>query len=756
MPFTNLFAPKDRGRQAQRRFALGVILVNVAVAGLLALLVYLVLAASRRAYETQARDTAEGLAAVAQLNVASELSRVDNLLRAALGELDAGRQAGRLDDDTVNRILARHRELLPGVEGLRLADAQGRVRWGNDLPAGAPVDISDRDYFAQARQRADGAAVIGGPVKSRVSGNWVVALVHAVRWEGRFDGVLFATLAVDHFQRLFARYHLVERDAITLRTSDLRLVARHAPGSTAALSIGSTSVSAELRAAMARNISHGAFVSRNLPDGVERTAAFRQVDGWPFVVITGLGNERFFAPWRAQARQVALLALVAWLLTAVATYSVYLSWLRQSHSMRALAAQTRRVQTLLRVASDGIHILDHTGRLVAMSDSFAQMLGSTSQQLLGRHVSSWDANQGEARISAWLATIRNGDRQLVEVQHRRDDGRILDVELALSVVDIDGELMVFGSARDVTERKRLLASLEASSAQARQLLAEQTAMLNNDIVGMAKLRDRTALWTNRALERMFGYAAGELQGRSSRLLYPSDAAFEALGREAYAALAAGQNYRTQLQLQHKEGHLLWIDLSGVALSDGLSFWMMVDITAMKEAQARIEHIAFHDALTQLPNRLLLADRLHQAIAAAVRAGTRTAVCYLDLDGFKQVNDMHGHEAGDALLAELASRLQAALRGNDTAARVGGDEFVLLITGLEQTGGWRPIVQRLMELLHAPVVLPGGLLVRVGASMGVALVPDDGTDPSALLAKADEAMLHAKRAGKGRIVLAAGG
>src|SRR5262249_49180171 len=152
----------------------------------------------------------------------------------------------------------------------------------------------------------------------------------------------------------------------------------------------------------------------------------------------------------------------------------------------------------------------------------------------------------------------------------------------------------------------------------------------------------------------------------------------------------------------------------------VSFWMMVDITAMKEAHARIEHIAFHDALTQLPNRLLLVDRMRQAIIAAERSDLRVAVCYLDLDGFKQVNDVHGHDAGDALLAEIARRLLAGLRGNDTAARVGGDEFVVLLTLLRRDEQWRHILERLIDAVHAPVTLPGGTQVRVGASIGVAL------------------------------------
>jgi len=274
-------------------------------------------------------------------------------------------------------------------------------------------------------------------------------------------------------------------------------------------------------------------------------------------------------------------------------------------------------------------------------------------------------------------------------------------------------------------------------------------MLDNDIVGMAKLRGRVAIWRNRALDRIFGYGPEELIGRSSRLLYPDDASFEALGAAAYTALEAGLHYRTQLRMRHRDGHLIWIDLTGVNLADNVSFWMMVDISAMKEAHERVEHIAFHDALTQLPNRLLLFDRLRQAVLSAERTDRRVAVCYLDLDGFKAINDLHGHDAGDEVLVEVAQRLKSALRGNDTAARMGGDEFVILLSLLEDHT-WSNVTERLLSAIAEPIALSDGSTVAVAGSMGVAVSPDDGVEASDLLVKADQAMLRAKRRGKGCI------
>ena len=852
------------------------LLINLAVAALLALLVYMVTGSARQAYELQARDTAQNLVAIAQANIGSEFSRVDALLQAALAELalmdERSRTTGRkLDDAALSRVLESHRVLLQHVEGLRMSDREGRVRWGNDLPAGRAIDISDRDYFIRARAYPDAGADLSGPLVSRLSGRWLLVLFRPVVRDGHFEGVIYASVAVEHFQHLFSGYAVGKQDAMTLRTRDLQLVARHAPGSSAPVAVGSKLVSGDLISALAADPVQGVMMTRTALDQVERISAYRRVDGWPLIVLAGLGSDRFFAPWQEQAWRITLLAGVAWLLFAGASLATLRASRRETRSLRALAAQTRRAQTLLRVSGDGIHVLDRRGHLLEMNDAFAQMLGSDRERLLGREVGSWLADPDRAQIQAWLGRVKDGDRQRMQACYRRDDGQPLDVELQVSAAEIDGQLFIYGAARDITEHKRLLASIEEQAARIQdlydqapcgyhsvnaegiivhanstmlrwigctadevigrakvtdfldsegralverefprvkadvyienlevrlaprrgcpprtlrvsvtsirdadggfllsrsvsqdvtrenearqkidQLLQEQSAMLDNEILGMAKLRKRVMLWKNRALDQIFGYAPGELDGQPVRLLYADDASYEAVGLGAYPRLATNLQFRTQLQMRHKLGHLLWIDLSSVRLSEELSFWTMVDITAVKEAQARAEYIAFHDPLTGLSNRLLLADRMRQAVLGAGRSGKRVAVCYLDLDGFKQVNDQHGHDAGDQLLCEIGRRIEANLRGEDTAARVGGDEFVLLLTQLSSEDEWRRVLERVMAAVQSPILLDRGATVQVGVSIGVALAPEDSSGASELLSLADHAMLRAKRAGKGRI------
>ena len=861
-----------RAERPGRRLGTLLIGANALFAALLCGLVMWVLSSSRQNHEERARTTAESLVAVTGANVGSELGLIDAVLRMTLDDLLRSGFGSDAADEDIQRLLDERRSLLVGAEGFRLADEKGAVRWGN-LEAGAPVaDISHRAFFQQARQATSGDPIVSRPVVSQISGNWVIVIARPLAVNGEFAGVLYATIRVDHFAQLFHRYELGERDAITLRTRDLRFVAWMSPGNEVRVEVGSAQVSDELRATLATNPASGVYTATSAADGVERTVAYREVQGWPFIVFAGLNNQHFFQPLVREARMLSLLAGLMWLLSCAAAFVVYRLGLRELGTLRALEAQSRRTQILLRVAGDGIHILDRQGHLVEMSDSFAQMHQSSREALQGRHVSSWDANQNEAAIRAWLAKVRDGDRQRVEVQHRRADGQVIDVDLYWHAVDIDGQLLIFGSARDITDRQRLLQSLEESAARIRDLydhapcgyfsldaegcvvhinatlqqwlggapveshtrfsdllqgasrlrfndhfivltlqeqapeievelappgaarrfvrinatavrdaqgnflmsrtvvidvtaqhqalqqvqtlLHDQSAMLNSDLVGMVKLRDRTITWKNTAMERMLGHAPGELDGAQVQDLYAHGQDHRNVENAAALRLDQGQNFRTDVRLQHKNGDAIWVDLSGVRLSDHETFWMAVDISAAKRAHEQITHVAFHDALTQLPNRLLLLDRLRQALAAAQRAGHGVAVCFADLDGFKAVNDQLGHEAGDQLLVELAGRVRGSIRASDTAARIGGDEFVLVLTPVAGDE-WRAVLDRLMQAACQPVqLLASQAPVQVGMSIGVAL-SRGRLDAQELLAEADAAMLQAKRSGKHRVQLAQG-
>ncbi len=183
-------------------------------------------------------------------------------------------------------------------------------------------------------------------------------------------------------------------------------------------------------------------------------------------------------------------------------------------------------------------------------------------------------------------------------------------------------------------------------------------------------------------------------------------------------------------------HFMMIDLS------------MKDITARHEAEAEVLKLAHYDHLTGLPNRVLLADRLHQVMLHSQRRTSNLAVAFIDLDGFKAVNDSYGHAAGDHLLKVLAGRMQQVLREGDTLARMGGDEFVIVFVDVASPSACEPILDRLLQVTNQPVPI-GDAMVQVSASIGVTLYPQDDSDADLLLRHADQAMYKAKQQGKSR-------
>jgi diguanylate cyclase (GGDEF)-like protein/hemerythrin-like metal-binding protein/PAS domain S-box-containing protein len=286
------------------------------------------------------------------------------------------------------------------------------------------------------------------------------------------------------------------------------------------------------------------------------------------------------------------------------------------------------------------------------------------------------------------------------------------------------------------------------------LTAAAEAIVEGNLVAVGIVRDGRLEHANASLGELFGCRAEDLAGRVSLAELAVEADRTALA-DGLRRCSSGEDRSCRLEFTglRRDGTLVVVELCATALrSPGMAAVVLLDVTERTLAVRRLRSLAFHDSLTDLPNRSLFFDRLRLSVAAAKRSRERMAVMLADLDGFKAVNDVYGHAAGDALLQLVARRLASCSRQTDTVARLGGDEFAAILPGVGGPEQAAAVAQRMIGALREPFsVVPGEC--RVSVSIGVVLCPDDATDVDRLIGLADAAMYESKARGKNTFTFA---
>ena len=682
---------------------------------------------------------------VVEDNLTRQLDAINLALESVVAELPYWARQADGQDVAIRRLKSMEASM-PAVRTLLVLDAQGTVI----LSSRAELmrrNFSQRDYFqAPLRSLNVQALHVSAPFKS-VLNVFSLALTRTVLdASGQFGGVVVASVEPIDIEILLnsVRYADDMRSMLVHGDGKVFVIA---PQNPAVLGKDLSDAGSFLSQHLRRGRAVSSFSGTAYATGDQRLPVLRTIQPQalamdkPLVIVVSRELDALFAPWQRDVRN----QLLAFGLLALLS-SLGLWFYRHQHLQHRMSQQRLKLAT--EAAGVGIWEFDLKSRRYHWDSAMFALYGLNPRRVNERN-DDWHELllPGElVRIkAATRAVLRQRQAFNLTFQIRRQDGelRFMRNRATLHRDELGAPSRLIGTAEDVTERKLREADLRVAAAA---FECQESIMVTD--------ASQTILRVNHAFTALFGFSTLDAVGMTPRIVQSGrhDPAYYVAMWDSIARSGAWQG---EIWDRRKNGeHFpVWLSITAVSGDDdgAVSHYVAThtDLTLRKAAEVEIQQLAYYDPLTGLPNRRLLQDRLHQAMSHAKRERGRLALLFLDLDKFKPVNDAFGHAAGDELLQAVAQRLQACVRESDTVARVGGDEFVLLLPGIEAAVDASAVARKIHDALRAPFTLSHGQGVRMSASTGIAVYPEHGSDETELTQRADAAMYEAKAGGRDR-------
>ncbi len=429
--------------------------------------------------------------------------------------------------------------------------------------------------------------------------------------------------------------------------------------------------------------------------------------------------------------------------------------LSASQSARdALRLSEERHRLLADNASDVIWTMDVSGHFTYVSPSVERLRGYSAtevmQQTLDQALTPDSAKIATAGLGIAIQAIHAKQPVVdfrAELEQPCKQGGTVWTEVSVTGIQNSlGEFVgLLGVTRDISERRRAELDLRIAAIA----FESQDGMIVTDA-------DRVMLRVNTAFTQITGYSAEEAIGKTSRILR-SDRHDESFYTAMWETVETTGTWHGEVWHQRKNGDIYpeRLTITAIKASDGrITHYVgtLRDITERKQLEDEVKKLAYYDPLTRLPNRRLFNDRLSQTLARAKRAQSRMALMFIDLDKFKPINDQHGHETGDWVLEAVARRIESCLRASDTVARVGGDEFLVLLPDIQTDEDSLAVAEKICAALMLPLITPNQLSLQASASIGIAIYPDHANTERDLLHLGDLAMYRAKNKGGNAVEL----
>lgn len=733
--------------QSRRRRLLwlnvGLLALGVAIVCGLWLLVLGTLAAERRQALAAAGTQLQGLAQAYEAHTQQLLQRVDLITRLSVRE-------ARVDGvDHAMDALRLGLENQPGLLAGYVVDPQGRVLAATQGRRG--LDLSDRAHFRVHRDGPGDRMYVGRPVQGRVTGRWIVPLSRRIdRRDGGFGGVIVVAADPSYFTSFYNEAQLGRRGLTLLSTSDGSVLARRSGDQAWYGDEGSRQPRVESLGERREGVLQG----RSPFDGENRVLAYRSVAGQSLVVAVGLDEDEVLAAARGRERTLKLFAAGTTAVLALAFGGLALllrSWRRSQAQADALQVQLHAASE---ASLDAFFILkavrDAQGRVVDfvyahVNERGASLLRLPSEQLVGRRRSEVPMAAGDPRFFALYRRVLETGIPAEEVlQVHPPDGPWMQHQ----VVPLDDGVVL--SSRDVSaarQREQDILAAQRALADSEQRLRAITDNLPVLITYVD--RDERLSFANETARDWYGLDPERVVGMPLRDVV-GEGPYEQRRAPLQRALA-GERVQFALvgEWRGHQRHLQSTYVPDIRPDGSIPgvYGLSADVTELKEVHERLEEMAHLDPVTGLANRNRFDEVLPLALKRADRQHSALALLFLDLDHFKAVNDQHGHAAGDAVLREFGRRLVAGVRATDTVARLAGDEFVVLLEGVNGSEDAEQVADKIVEQVRAPMAVDG-IELRVSTSIGIALHPHGGElAPATLLRRADEALYEAKAAGR---------
>jgi diguanylate cyclase (GGDEF)-like protein/PAS domain S-box-containing protein len=696
---------------------------------------------------TQERERLSTQSRVIADNLTRQLTAIKNSLASIQQALPRwqGSAAGHAEGQQTLRNME---AAMPSVRTFLVLDAQGTVTFSN-LEELLGQNFYQRDYFQAPLKTLDPKLLYVSPPFKSVLNTYLISLSRVLLdGRGQFAGVVSASIdPVDMAILLNSVRYSADMQVMLVHGDGKIFLSEPARDPLVApnLLTANSPLDQHLRKRQALSYFSGSQThSEGVRLTVMQTIAPEDLSmDKPLIIVLNRSQDQLLAVWRRDvlSQAGAYLALVL-----MSTFGLF--FYQGQRSQKIVAA--KRLQLATEASGVGIWEFDLITKSYQWDDTMFTLFGLDPQAASARN-DDWIKLLAPPELQrmreATRATIQHNQPFGMTFQIRRPDGQLRSMHNRAALYSDEHGVprRLIGATEDVTQRLAQEAELRVAAAA----FESHESMVITNAKG-------EILRVNPAFTELFGYTTEQALGRNPRLIKSGrhDADFY---QAMWAELLTHHRWQGEVWSLRKEGveFPCWLSITAVRDDTGVVTHYVAthtDITLRKEAEDEVKRLAFFDPLTNLPNRRLLSDRLHQALAKVKRENGHLALIFLDLDKFKPVNDLHGHAVGDQLLQAVAHRLRTCVRESDTVARVGGDEFVVLLPHITLAQDALQVAEKMHARLSALFYLPTGQSVQISSSAGVALYPEHGLDEATLSHHADVAMYTAKAAGRDQYVV----